>query len=91
MCRLEVDPVHSKKLWYEVADWILELGMNDYNLTERKIVVGDLESALAIISVILYTKKVIYSCTKKEQKQNIQLVKNDIRNIYFQEKYRYYI
>ena len=65
--------------------------MNDYNLTERKIVVGDLESALAINSVILYTKKVIYSCTKEEQKQNKQFVKNDIRNFYFQEKYRYYI
>ena len=28
---------------------------------------------------------------KKEQKPSIQFVKNDIKNFYFQEKYRYYI
>ena len=64
MFRLEVDSVehmllfgeHSKKLGNEVGDWIPELGMNDYNLTERKIIVGDLEKALAINSIILYTK-----------------------------------
>ena len=89
MCRLEVDSVEHlllfcefiKKLWKEISNWIIELGMSDYNLTDRKIIVGDLENALAINSIILSTKKVIY---------NIQYVKNEIKNFYFQEKYRHY-
>ena len=41
--------------------------------------------------LILITKKVIYNSMKKEQKPSIQNVKNDLKNLYYQEKYRHYI
>ena len=60
--------------------------MHDYNLTEKKIIVRDMENALAINSILLYTKKVIYTCMKKEKKPTIYFVKNDLKNFYCQEK-----
>ena len=46
---------------------------------------GDLENALAINSIILIPKKVIYSCMKREHKMNRQFVKNDIKNLFARE------
>ena len=55
----------------------------------RKIV-GDSENALAINSIILLTKKVIYNSMKKKTPHIIN-VKYEVKNFYYQEKYRYYI
>ena len=43
-------------------------------------VVGDLENALAINSIILHTKKVTYNFMKKEQKLHIINVKYEVKN-----------
>ena len=47
---------------------IKDLGKPEYHITEVKIIVGDLDNASAINSIILIAKKVIYNCMKKEQK-----------------------
>ena len=99
MCKSEVDSIehmllecqHSRSLWDNVSLWIRELGMQDYNLTASRIIIGDLENAIAINSIILHTKKVIYNAKKKEQKPNIVNVKHEVKNFYYQEKYRQYI
>ena len=52
---------------------------------------GDLETALAINSTIRITKKETYNAMNKEQIPNILNVKNEMKNFYFQEKYRHYI
>ena len=70
---------------------IIELGMTDYNLSNMKIIVGDLENDLAVNTIILLTKKVIYSGMKKEQKQHICNIKNEVKKFYYQEKYSQYI
>ena len=60
--------------------------MLDCNLSNSKIVIiGDLENALAINSVILITKKVVCSCVKKEQKLYVLSVKNSIKTFILQE------
>ena len=59
----------SKQLWLGVNDSIYELGMQDYHLSNMKIIVGDHENALAINSIILITKKVIYTAMKKDKDQ----------------------
>ena len=129
---------YSRELWKQINDWIIELGMQDYNLpytltifryilftmftklprlkfyassvmhygiktkllkkndyynlSYMKKIVGDLENALAINSVILlYTKKTIYNAIEKEQKPHGRDVKNETKNLYYQEKYRYNI
>ena len=65
--------------------------MKDYHLSDMRIIVGDLENALAINSIILHTKKVIYNAMKKEQTPHIINVKYEVKNFYYQEKYRHYI
>ena len=47
----------SRDMWYSVRDWIEELSMEDY----ERIIVVDLEHALAINSIILITKQIIYN------------------------------
>ena len=64
--------------------------MVDYDLSNMRIIVGDLENALAINTIILITKGVIYTAIKKKQKLHMFKVRNDIKNFYFQEKYRHY-
>ena len=58
---------YSRVLWGEVTDWIRELGMVDYNMSNTQTITGDLENALAINSIILHTKKVIYNAMKKNK------------------------
>ena len=65
--------------------------MLDYNLTPTRIITGDLENALAVNSIILLAKKVIYNAKKTEQKPSIINVKHEVKTFYYQEKYRHYI
>ena len=67
------------------------LGMANYNLSPDKIILGDLENATCINTIILLTEKTIYNAMKKEQIPNIFSIKNDVRNFYFLEKYRHYV
>ena len=76
----------SRDMWYSVRDWIEELGMEDYHLSHERIKVVDLENVLAINSIILITKQIIYNSMKKEQIPNILNVKNDVKNFYFLKK-----
>ena len=57
----------SKALWLSVQDWIIELGVPDYNITYVKIVTGELEKSICINSIIILTKKVIYNAMRKEK------------------------
>ena len=76
-CRKEVDSVEhmllyceiSKELWFKVENWIIELGMENYHLTNSRIVLGDLENASSINAIILLTKLTIYNAMKREQRQ----------------------
>ena len=80
-----------RELWGKTEGWIVELGMENYHFSNRRIVLGDLENALAINTILLLTKKDIYNSMKKEQRPTLLSIKHDTKNFYFQEKYRYYI
>ena len=82
---------NAHDLWGRVELWIRELGMTNYNLSSDKIILGDLENATCINTIILLTKKTTYNAMKKEQIPNIFSIKNDVKNFYFLEKYRYYV
>ena len=49
--------VHSQELWDSIQLWIRCLGMDNYNLSPSKIILGDLDNASAINTFILMTKK----------------------------------
>ena len=85
LCEISID------LWGEVENWIQELGMENYNMSPDRIILGDMENATSINTIIFFTKKIIYNAMKKEQEPNIINVKIDVKNFYFQEKYRHYI
>ena len=55
----------SLELWSSIEYWIRDLGMENYNLSKSKIVLGDLDNATAMNTIILITKKVIYNSMKK--------------------------
>ena len=82
-CNSSVDSVEhiliqcqvSRDLWSSVRDWIIELGMLNYNLSDSKIILGDLENALCFNTIILLTKKIIYNAMKEEQRPHIAQVK----------------
>ena len=65
--------------------------MVDYNLSPDKIILGDMENATSINTIILLTKKTVYNAMKKTQKPSIINVKNDVIIFYFLEKYTHYI
>ena len=49
----------SNNLWENVESWIRNLGMENYHLTDRRKILGDLENPSIINMMILNTKKVI--------------------------------
>ena len=49
------------ELWKKVCTWLREVGLIDDNLTESKIILGDIENGVLPTTVILLTKKVIYN------------------------------
>ena len=65
----------SLELWGSIEDWIRDLSMEKYNLSNSRIVLGDLDNATSINTIILITKKVIYNSMKKKQKTHILNVK----------------
>ena len=80
-------------MWSSARVWIEELGMVDYHLSNGRILAGDLENVLAVNSIILITKKIIYNAMKKEQIPNIYVISNvmnDVKNFYYQERYRHH-
>ena len=81
----------SLELWGSIEDWIRDLSMEKYNLSNSRIVLGDLDNATSINTIILITKKVIYNSMKKKQKTHILNVKNEMKKFYYKEKYRCYM
>ena len=47
--------------------------MEDYNLPDNRKIKGDLEDALAINSIILFTTKIIYNVMKKNIFLNVKM------------------
>ena len=89
LCRIELDSVEhmlfdcpvSRDLWLSVQNWIVE----------QKIIMGELERAICINSIILLTKKILYNCMKDAKMPHVLMVKNETKNFYYQEKYRLYM
>ena len=98
-CQRHVDSIEhmfllseiSLELWESVESWIRSLGMENYNISTTRIVLGDLDNAHIVNTIILLTKKVIYNAMKKEQRPNFLNVKNETKKFYFEEKYRLYL
>ena len=56
----------SKELRRNVQDWIIELGIPVYTITDAKIATGELEKSICINNIILLTTKVTYNFMKED-------------------------
>ena len=64
-CKIQQDSVEHMllycpiitELWKKVNSWIREIGLIGYNLTETRIILGDVENGVIPTTVILLTKK----------------------------------
>ena len=64
----------------------MEHGMENYHLSDARIVLGDWDNILPVNTIILITKKVIHNAMKKQQIPNILNVKSDTKNFYYEGK-----
>ena len=51
------------------------------------IIHGDNKNSLSINNIILLTKKEMYNAMKKEKQLHLAAVKNEMKNLHYQEKY----
>ena len=78
-----------KTLWTEVENWIAEVGVVDYLINERIIVLGELQKAHWINAVILLTKKTIFNSRTNNTCPTFLSIKTQVKNLYTYEKYKY--
>ena len=50
-----------KQLWREVENWISQVGVVDYVITEEIIILGELKKSHWLNSIVLITKKIIFN------------------------------
>ena len=55
------------ELWEKVNSWLREVGLIDYNLTETRIILGDVENGVIPTTVILLTKKSSITLSKRKK------------------------
>ena len=78
-----------KTLWMEVENWIAEVGVVGYVITDRLIILGELQKAHWINAVILLTKKVIFNSRINDTCPTFSSIKTQVKNLYKYEKYKY--
>ena len=78
-----------KSLWLEVENWISDIGVVNYHINNRTIILGELHKAHLINAVILLTKKTIFNARTSITIPTIDSIKNQVKNLYRYEKYKY--
>ena len=78
----------SNNLLDHVERWIRNLGMENYHLTDRRKILGDLENANLINIIILNTKKVIYLAKLEGKPPSLTWVQASIKAIFEHEQYK---
>ena len=75
-------------LWRDVENWIRNLGITEYHLTERRKIIGDLENSGQINIIILNTKKTIFQSKRDGTQPTIHQVKSNVQQCYLYDKYK---
>ena len=78
-----------KSLWTEVESWIAEVGVFDYLINDRIIILGELQKAHWINAVILLTKKTILNSRINNTCPTFESIKEQVKKLYNYEKYKY--
>ena len=78
-----------KDLWLKVENWISDIGLVNYHLNNKKIILGELYKAHWINAIILITKKVIFNARTSITIPTFDSIKIQVKNLYKYEKYKY--
>ena len=77
---IECDKV--KSLWLEVERWISEIGVVNYLINDRIIILGEFQKAHWVNAVILLTKKTIFNARVNNTNPTMESIKNQVKNLY---------
>ena len=83
---IECDNV--KSLWLEVENWIFDIGVDNYHINNKTIILGELHKAHWINAVILLTKNPVFNARTSITILTINSIKNQVKNLYKYEKYK---
>ena len=72
-----------------MESWIAEIGVVDYLINDRIIILGELQKAHWINAVILLTKKTIFNSRINTTCPPFESIKKQVKNLYNYEKYKY--
>ena len=86
-----LDCRYTRKLWSGVEEWIRIISNNDYNLTDRRKILGDLENNATINIIILNTKKVLYLCKLDKREPQLLQVQLNVKKVYNHDLYKFSI
>ena len=77
-----IDCRSTRNLWSQVERWIQSISTDDYNLTDRRKILGDLENNATINIIILNTKKVLYLSKLDKKEPHLKQVQSNVKNVY---------
>ena len=83
-----LDCIYTRQFWSEVEEWIKTISNNDYILTDRRKILGDLENNATINIIILNTKKVLYLCKLEKKKPHLLQVQLNVKKVYNHDLYK---
>ena len=67
----------SVSIWSEIENWIQNLAVLDYNISDKKKILGELEKALCLNSIILITRKYYLTPLNKRKKHTV-MIKSEV-------------
>ena len=89
-CKVEIDSVEHmllncpviQDLWLEIKNWLKEIGFIGYNLSESKIILGDIENGNIPFTILLLSKKVIYDAFKRNRLPALAHIQNETKKYF---------
>ena len=81
----------TRRFWAEVEKWIQSISNKDYDLSDHKKILGDLENDASINIIILNTKKVLYLCNLDKKKPQLMQVQANVTKVFNHYLYKHSI
>ena len=81
--------VTIRQLWREVENWISQIGVVDYIINEERIILGELKKSHWLNSIILITKKIIFTSKLNLTIPSILCIKAEVKNMFEYEKLKF--
>ena len=78
-----------KQLWREVEDWISQIGVVDYAITEGTFILGELRKSHWLNSIVIITKKTIFNAKINMTTPNMYCVRNGVKSLFDYEKLKF--